>query len=70
MNNKKPNVTRPITARMRASTAAGRCALNRATASIHTHSINTHNNNEPSWPPHTAAMRYCTGRAEFEFEAT
>ena len=57
MNSRKPTLTRPITARMRATTGCGRCALNCDTASIHTLSISNHSSNDPSWPPHTPAMR-------------
>ena len=50
-------LTRPITARMRATTGWGRCELNCDTASIHRLSISSHSSSEPSWPPHTPASR-------------
>ena len=32
--------------------------------------ISTHNNKDPSWPPHTAATRYIVGNKELECCAT
>jgi len=70
MNSRKPKLTIPITARMRATTGRGRLPENRVTASIQTASMKVQSSSEPSWPPQTPAIRYCKGRAELEFDAT
>ena len=55
MNIKKPTDTRPKTPSTRATMANGRLAEKIATAAVQPVSMSIHNNNEPSWPPHTAA---------------
>ena len=56
-NSRKPNESRPITARMRETTLSGRWRLKVATASVQNVSISSHKRIEPSWPPQTAVMR-------------
>ncbi len=51
-------------------TVIGRRLLNRATAIVQPHNINSQSSIEPSWPPQTAAMRNCSGNALLEFDAT
>ena len=57
MNSRKPNDSKPITARMRATTLSGRWALKRATATVQKASISVHSSIEPSWLPQAAATR-------------
>ena len=70
MKLKKPTLIRPSTPSTRATMSSGKWRLNTLTATVHDASISTHSNNEPSCPPHTAAMRYSSGSAELEFDAT
>ena len=70
MNSKKPTDTQPSTPTTRATMACGRLNENAATAAVHKANISTHNNKDPSWPPHTAATRYIVGNKELECWAT
>src|SRR6187549_849285 len=67
---KNPTLINPSTPSTRAMMSSGRWRLNTLTAIVHSDSINTHNNKEPSCPPHTPATRYCRGSAKLEFDAT
>ena len=67
---RKLSVKRPITARMRATTGSGRLRLKLATAQTQPACISSHSSRLPSWLPQEAAMRYISGRCEFECEAT
>jgi hypothetical protein len=57
VNSKKPALTKPITARMRANTTLGNAALNVDTACIHKPSIKIHSKSDPSCPPQMPATR-------------
>ncbi len=70
MNRMKPAATRPSTPCTRATMSSGRLREKAATASPHRDSISTHSSSEPSWPPHTPAMRYSRGSRELECWAT
>ena len=70
MKSRKPTETKPITPKTRATISPGKCLLKIATASVHELNIKAHNNKEPSWPPHTAAIRYWVGNWELECCAT
>src|SRR3546814_1133164 len=59
-----------MTPRMRATIPSSRLRDSADTARVQPDRINSHNNIEPSWPPHTAPMRYTRGRAELECRAT
>ena len=69
-NRIKPTLTKPSTPITRATMAAGRCRLKTVTPTVHTLSISTHNNKEPSCEPQVAAIRYWIGSCEFELVAT
>ena len=49
-------LTIPIMAKTRAIISRGKLRLNNATAAPHHDNTKTHNNNEPSCPPHTAEI--------------
>ena len=70
MNKRNPRLTSPITPRIRARIACGRCREARVSATIHPVRMNVHSSREPSCPPQMAAKRYWRGSAEFELAAT
>ena len=57
MKSKKPMLIIPMIPSTRAVASCGKCLLNNATAALHKDSNQIHNNNEPSWEPHTADKR-------------
>ena len=69
MNIKKPVETKPKIPMTRATMAKGKLRENNATATVQPDNIKTHNNKEPSWPPHTDANLYCEGNKELECSA-
>src|SRR6187551_3965481 len=70
INAKKPTLTKPITAISLILKVSGKLFANMVTAIVQIDKMATHNNMEPSCPPHTAARRYMVGNCEFEVEAT
>jgi hypothetical protein len=70
MNSRNPTLTRPITPSTRATISRGRWRLKSVTPKVHTESIRIHSSIDPSCPPHTPAILYCSGSAELELEAT
>ena len=70
INSKKPTLIKPMTPKILARMSSGRCFENKLTATVQMLSIIAHNNNEPSWPPQTAAIRNWMGSFEFELVAT
>ena len=63
-------LTMPMTAITRATMSSGRRRLNMATAKVQPPRIRPQSSSDPSWPPHTAEIRYSSGNAELEFCAT
>jgi hypothetical protein len=63
-------IIKPMTPKILARMSSGRCFENKLTATVQMLSIIAHNNNEPSWPPQTAAIRNWIGSFEFELVAT
>ena len=62
---------RAFVARLDAALATDGPAREKAATAIpHKDSISTHKSSEPSWPPHTPAMRYSSGSRELECWAT
>ena len=57
MNNRKPVAIIPCTASTRARRSGGRLPENKASAALHTPSMNTHRTIDPSWFPHTPVIR-------------
>ena len=57
MKSKKPMLIIPMIPSTRAVASCGKCLLNNATAALHKESNQIHNNNDPSWEPHTADKR-------------
>jgi hypothetical protein len=57
MKARKPTLTSPITPNTREAISSGRWRLNTVTATDHPASISSHSSSDPSWPPHTPAMR-------------
>ncbi|MNE23089.1 hypothetical protein D3C80_1163300 [compost metagenome] len=66
----KPTEMSPSTPSTRATASSGRRRLNRATAAVQPPRVSTQSSREPSWAPHTAEMRYCSGSRLLELVAT
>src|SRR6478672_1036680 len=69
-NSRKPTLIKPIIDSTRAASASGRLREKADTAQLQPVSISAHSNSDPSCEPQVAAMRECSGNAEFELEAT
>src|SRR3954470_16595028 len=65
-NARKPAATTPIAPSTRAASGSGSRCERIATATVHPARISVQRRSEPSWPPHTAARRYCSGSLELE----
>ena len=57
MKRKNPMLMSASTAKIRAAMRSGIWRVNAATAPLHAAKIKLHSSSEPSWPPHTPAMR-------------
>ena len=63
-------LTMPMTAISLILKVSGKVLANKVTAIVHKANIDTHNNIDPSCPPHKAASLYMSGNCELEVEAT
>ena len=69
-NSNRLAVISPSTASTRLAMAKSSCLESTEMAKVQPVSMKTHNNKEPSWPPHTAASLNCKGNKVLEFWAT